>query len=275
MDKHEMYCFGHLTEAAIAFYNATGKRSLLDVAIKFADHIDTTFGPDKRDWVPGHEEVELALIKLYRTTGENRYLQLSHWLLEQRGRGKGTWDDEYRDYYQDLVPVRELEKISGHAVRAMYLFTGMADYTAATGDTSYLGALNRLWDDVINKKMYITGGIGSSQANEGFTEPYDLPNEEAYCETCASVGMVMWNQRMNMLTGESQYADILEKSMYNGALQVSPCPATGSFTLTPFTQKETITVVNGTGQPVAQARSHVFYLRLAATFMHYPTRPLD
>ena len=218
MDKHEMYCFGHLTEAAIAFYNATGKRSLLDVAIKFADHIDATFGPDKRDWVPGHEEVELALIKLYRTTGENRYLQLSHWLLEQRGRGKGTWDDEYRDYYQDLVPVRELEKISGHAVRAMYLFTGMADYTAATGDTSYLGALNRLWDDVMNKKMYITGGIGSSQANEGFTEPYDLPNEEAYCETCASVGMVMWNQRMNMLTGESQYADILEKSMYNGAL---------------------------------------------------------
>lgn len=218
MDKHEMYCCGHLIEAGIAFYNATGKRSLLDVAIKYANHIDQTFGPGKRIWVPGHEEIELALVKLYRVTDDERYLRLSHWLLEQRGHNNGTWNQADRDYYQDLVPVKDLKKISGHAVRSMYLFTGMADYSSTTKDTTYIRALDRLWDNVIHAKMYITGGIGSSRENEGFSEDYDLPNEEAYCETCASVGMVFWNQRMNMLKGDGKYVDILERSMYNGAL---------------------------------------------------------
>jgi len=216
MDKHEMYCCGHLIEAGIAHYNATGKRSLLDVAIKYADHIDRTFGEGKRDWVPGHQEIELALVKLYRVTNDERYLNLSHWLLEQRGRGHGDWKS--KDYYQDLVPVKDLAKISGHAVRAMYMFTSMADYSSIKQDTAYIAALDRLWNDVIFTKMYLTGGIGSSRKNEGFTEDYDLPNEEAYCETCASVGMVFWNQRMNMLKGDGKYIDILERSMYNGAL---------------------------------------------------------
>lgn len=216
MDKHEMYCCGHLIEAAIAYYNATGKRSLLDVAIKYADHIDQTFGEGKKTWVPGHQEIELALVKLYRQTKDERYLKLSNWLLEQRGHGYGDW--EAKDYYQDLVPVRQLSKISGHAVRAMYMFTGMADLASITKDTAYVHALDRLWEDVINTKMYATGGIGSSRKNEGFTEDYDLPNAEAYCETCASVGMVFWNQRMNMLKGDGKYVNILEKAMYNGAL---------------------------------------------------------
>ena len=218
MNMHEMYCCGHLIEAGVAFYNATGKRSLLDVAIKFADHIDNTFGPGKRVWVAGHEEIELALVKLYRITNNTKYLNLSHWLLEQRGHNLATWSATSKDYYQDLIPVKELEKISGHAVRAMYLFTGMADYSSATKDTTYLRALNNLWDNVINAKMYFTGGIGSSASNEGFSADFDLPNKEAYCETCASVGMVFWNQRMNMLKGDAKYIDVLERSMYNGAL---------------------------------------------------------
>jgi DUF1680 family protein len=216
MDKHETYCCGHLIEAAVAVYNATGKRKLLDVACKYADHICSTFGPGKRIWVPGHQEIELALVKLYNTTGQKRYLELAQWLLEQRGHNLADWKE--KDYYQDLKPVRELSKISGHAVRAMYMFTGMADVANITHDIGYIEALQRLWDDVVFKKMYITGGIGSSGENEGFSTDYDLPNETAYCETCASVGMIFWNQRMNMLQGESKYADVIERCLYNGAL---------------------------------------------------------
>lgn len=216
MDKHEMYCCGHLIEAGIAYHNATGKRSLLDVALKYANHIDDTFGEGKKSWVPGHQEIELALVKLYRVTKDERYLNLSHWLLEQRGHGLGDW--QAKDYYQDLKPVSQLSKISGHAVRAMYQFTGMADLASITKDTAYIHALDRLWDDVVQTKMYATGGIGSSRKNEGFTDDYDLPNADAYCETCASVGMVFWNQRMNMLKGDGKYINVLEKAMYNGAL---------------------------------------------------------
>lgn len=217
MDKHEMYCCGHLIEAGIAYFHSTGKRQLLDVACRFADHIAAGFGEGKKEWVPGHPEIELALVKLYRETGSKEYLDLAHFLLEQRGRGKADWGG-YTEYYVDEQPVAEMTRICGHAVRCMYLFTGMADYSAQTGDTTYIPALDRLWDDVVYKKMYQTGGIGSSRHNEGFTGDYDLPNEDAYCETCASVGMVMWNQRMNMLKGDSKYIDVLERSMYNGAL---------------------------------------------------------
>ncbi len=222
MDKHEMYCAGHMTEAAVAYYKATGKRKLLDVAIRMADHMMSVFGPGKRDWVPGHEEIELALVKLYEVTGEKKYLDFAEWLLDERGHGYGTkggkkekWNKEY---YQDDVPVREMTDIKGHAVRAMYLYCGMADVAAYTHDEDYMAALDRLWDDVVLRNMYVTGGIGSSKHNEGFTEDYDLPNLEAYCETCASVGMVYWNQRMNQFTGDSKYVDVLERSMYNGAL---------------------------------------------------------
>lgn len=221
MDKHEMYCAGHMMEAAVAYYKATGKRKLLDVSIRMADHMMGEFGPGKRHWVPGHPEIELALVKLYEVTGKEKYLDFAYWLLEERGHGygsKGTEGEWNNLYYQDLVPVRNLEEITGHAVRAMYLFCGMADVAALKGDKEYIQALNRLWDDVVLRKMYITGGIGSSRQNEGFTKPYDLPNYEAYCETCASVGMVYWNSRMYQFTGDSKYIDVLERSMYNGAL---------------------------------------------------------
>jgi len=221
MDKHEMYCAGHLTEAAVAYYQATGKRKLLDVSIGMVEHMMSVFGPDKRHWVPGHEEIELALVKLYGVTGDKRYLEFADWLLGERGHGYGSMGDEGTwnpAYYQDEKPVREMTDISGHAVRSMYLYCGMADVAALKQDTAYMAALNRLWDDVVLRNMYITGGIGSSKHNEGFTVDYDLPNLEAYCETCASVGMVLWNWRMNQLTGDSKYIDVLERSMYNGAL---------------------------------------------------------
>jgi DUF1680 family protein len=186
------------------------------------DHMMSVFGPDKRHWVPGHEEIELALVKLYQVTGEKKYLDFSNWLLNERGHGYGSngpdgwaWNAAY---HQDDKPVSEMADIAGHAVRAMYLYCGMADVASYTHDQGYIDALNRLWDDVVLRNMYITGGIGQSASNEGFTEDYSLPNLTAYCETCASVGMVLWNWRMNQMTGDSKYVDVLEKSMYNGAL---------------------------------------------------------
>lgn len=223
MEKHEMYCGGHMIEAAVAHYQATGKKTFLDVAEKFADHLDNTFGPGKRHWVPGHEEIELALVKLYHATGEKRYLNLARWLLEERGHGYGKggiWSNPKAGpaYCQDDVPVSEITDIKGHAVRAMYLFAGMADVAAEENIPEYVEALKRVWEDVVYRNMYVTGGIGSSRHNEGFTEDYDLPNKTAYCETCASVGMVFWNNRMNLLTGDAKYADVLERSLYNGVL---------------------------------------------------------
>ena len=222
MSMHEDYCGGHMIEAAVAYFNATGKRKFLDVAIRWADHFDSLFGPGKKDWVTGHQELELALVKLYKTTQNERYLKLSNWLLSERGKGLGrgyTWT-EWKDtgYVQDLVPVKDQKEITGHAVRAMYLYTGTADVAAYTGDQGYMKAMRTVWEDVVFRNMYITGGIGSAGSNEGFTKDFDLPNEQAYCETCASVGMVFWNQRMNNLTGNAEYIDVLERSLYNGAL---------------------------------------------------------
>ncbi len=220
--KHEMYCGGHMIEAAIAHHQATGKKTFLDVAIKFANHLDNTFGPGKRHWVPGHQEIELALVKLYHETNEKRYLNLSHWLLEERGHGHdgGAWGNSKRgaEYSQDDVPVTEITDVKGHAVRAMYLYTGMADVAAEMNVPEYVEALERVWEDVVHRNMYITGAIGSTRKNEGFTEDYDLPNKTAYCETCASIGMVFWNNRMNLLTNEAKYANVLERSLYNGVL---------------------------------------------------------
>lgn len=222
MSMHEDYNCGHMIEAAVAYYNATGKRKLLEVAIRWANHFDSIFGPGKRHWVTGHQELELALVKLYRVTKDEKYLNLSNWLLSERGHryAKGyTWTD-WKDtgYAQDLLPVKEQTQITGHAVRAMYMYTGAADVAALTGDLEYMKAMKTVWEDVVYRNMYITGGIGSAGSNEGFSQDYDLPNEQAYCETCASVGMVFWNQRMNALTGESKYIDVLERSLYNGAL---------------------------------------------------------
>jgi DUF1680 family protein len=221
MSMHEDYNGGHMIEAAVAYYNATGKRKLLDVSIKWANHFGSLFGPEKKHWVTGHQELELALVKLYKATNDKTYLDLARWLLEERGRklAKGyTWTD-WKDtaYAQDVVPVKDQKEITGHAVRAMYMYTGAADVAALTGDVGYLNAMNTVWEDVVYRNMYLTGGIGSSGSNEGFSVDYDLPNEQAYCETCASVGMVFWNQRMNMLTGDAKFIDVLERSLYNGA----------------------------------------------------------
>ena len=225
MGYHETYCAGHLIEAGIAYYNTTGKRRLLDVSIRFANHIDSIFKQQNRHWVTGHEEIELALVKLYRTVGDKKYLDLANWFLQQRGNGyrpdyatdaahSRQW---YDDYLQDFR-LKDNTRIRGHAVRAMYLYTGAADAGAAGNDSGYMHAMKEIWKDVVYRNMYITGGIGSSSDNEGFSQDYDLPNENAYTETCASVGMVFWNKRMNQITGEGKYADILERSLYNGAL---------------------------------------------------------
>jgi DUF1680 family protein len=215
-DRHELYCAGHLLEAGIAHYQATGKRTLLDVAVKFIDYIDSVFGPDAKRDVPGHEEIELALVKLYRLTGEERYLKLAQFFIDERGHAHGR--DLYGEYCQDHAPVREHNQIVGHAVRAMYLYCGVADLAAITGDQGYIDTLDRIWRDAVHRKMYITGGIGPSQGNEGFTEPYDLPNETAYCETCAAIGLALWNHRLNLLHGDAKYADVFERVLYNGLL---------------------------------------------------------
>lgn len=220
MTKHEMYCAGHLMEAAVAYYYVTGKRQLLDVAVRMADHMMSEFGPGKRDWVPGHEEIELALVKLYGATGEWKYVEFADRLLSERGHGYFYPLGKHRDtgYCQDDVPVRDMTDIKGHAVRAMYLYCGMADVAALTGDKGYIDALARLWDDTVLRNMYITGGIGSSRNNEGFTKDYDLPNLSAYCETCAAIGLVLWNWRMSQFTGDSKYMDTAERAIYNGVL---------------------------------------------------------
>jgi hypothetical protein len=223
MERHEMYNGGHLIEAAVAYYEATGKRTLLNVACRLADHYDQWFGPGKRHWVEGHQEIELALVKLYQATGTKRYLNLANWLLEERGHGHGVgtiWEKEEwgAAYCQDDVPVKNIEKVTGHAVRAMYMYTAMADIVMVTGDQTYLNALHHVWEHTVQRNMYLTGGIGPSKHNEGFTVDYDLPNETAYCETCAAIAMVFWNHRMNFLTGDAKYADIIEREMYNGAL---------------------------------------------------------
>lgn len=222
MSMHEDYNGGHMIEAGVAWYDATGERKLLDVCIRWANHFDSLFGPGKRHWVTGHQELELALVKLYRVTNDQRYLKLADWLLSERGKKLAhgyTWTD-WKDtaYAQDVVPVKDQSEITGHAVRAMYMYTGAADVASANGDKDYMKAMRRVWEDVVFRNMYITGGIGSAGSNEGFTTDFDLPNEQAYCETCASVGMVFWNQRMNALTGKGEYVDVLEKSLYNAAL---------------------------------------------------------
>jgi DUF1680 family protein len=221
IEAHEDYNAGHLIEAAVAYYNVTGKRKLLDVAIRLANHIDSTFRLGNKKWFSGHEEIELSLVKLYRVSNDDRYLKLADWYLQQRGKGGiytygKTWFTPA--YWQDLKPVKDQTEITGHAVRAMYLYTGAADVASLTGDNGYMTAMQKVWEDVVYRNMYITGGIGSAGDNEGFTKDYDLPNEDAYCETCASVGMVLWNQRMCQLTGDSKYIDVLERSLYNGAL---------------------------------------------------------
>ena len=226
-DAHELYCAGHLIEAAVAHYQTTGRRTFLNVACKLADHIDTTFGPPpKRLGYCGHPEIELALIKLWRATGEQRYFELARYFVENRGRGyfatepKPSKDKDRFDpaYYQDDVPIFDHDRIKGHAVRAAYLMSGVTDVAAETGDERLLKMLDRVWRNTTERNMYITGGIGPSSHNEGFTVDYDLPNLTAYQETCATVALAQWNHRLALLYGDAKYADVMERALYNGLL---------------------------------------------------------
>lgn len=218
-DGHELYCAGHLIEAAVAHHRATGKRTLLDVAVKLADHVDSVFGdaPGKRHGIDGHEEIELALFKLADLTGEARYRALGEYFVRERGRGSGgrpLWGA----YYQDHEPATDATEVTGHAVRQVYLLCAMADVAAATGDRAVVAALDRLFDDLVTTKMYVTGGIGSRHDGEAFGEAYELPNETAYAETCAAIGNALWNHRMNLLHRHGRYADVVERVLYNGFL---------------------------------------------------------
>ena len=233
-DCHELYCAGHMIEAAVAYAQATGKRTFLEVMCRYADHIATVFGPGEgqlRGYC-GHEEIELALVKLARETGEQRYMDLAKFFIDERGQQPHYFDEEaIRDgrnpadfhfktyeYNQSHLPVRDQRKVVGHAVRAMYLYSGMADIAAEYGDDTLTDALEILWDDLTGRQMYLTGGIGPAAANEGFTAEYDLPNDTAYAETCASVGLVFWASRMLGRGPNRRFADVMEQALYNGAL---------------------------------------------------------
>jgi DUF1680 family protein len=224
-DWHELYCAGHLFEAAVAHFQATGRRNFLDVAIKLADHIDRVLGPPpKRLGYPGHPEIELALIKLWRVTGERRYFELARFFVENRGRKyfaeeHKTPSDRYDgSYWQDDVPIYEHRNIKGHAVRAAYLMSGTTDVAAETGDARLLRMLQRVWRNTTERNLYLTGGIGPSAHNEGFTVDYDLPNLTAYQETCATIALAQWAHRLALLYGDAHYADVLERGLYNGVL---------------------------------------------------------
>jgi DUF1680 family protein len=239
-DCHELYCAGHLFEAAVAHYQATGKRSLLNVAVKLADHIDSVFGPGKRLGYPGHPEIELALIKLWHATGEPRYFNLARFFIENRGRKYFAQEhhtplDQYDGaYWLDDVPIGDHQKIKGHAVRAAYLLSGATDVAAETRDPALLAMLGRVWRNTTERNLYLTGGIGPSARNEGFTTDYDLPNLSAYQETCASVALAQWNHRLALLYGDARFADVFERSLYNAALAGVSLDGTHFFYVNPL-----------------------------------------
>ncbi len=233
-DGHELFNAGHLIEGAVAYYQATGKRKLLDVICRYADHINARFGRQegqKRGYC-GHPAIEMALVKLHRVTGEERYLKLSQYFINERGqqphyfdleaseRGEDPakfWAKSY-EYCQAHTPIREQISATGHAVRACYLYSGLADIVAETGDETLLAASRLFWDDLTQHQMYVTGGVGPAHANEGLTFAYDLPNETAYAETCASVALVLWAHRMFHVDPDSRYIDVMERALYNGVL---------------------------------------------------------
>ncbi len=212
--SHELYNSGHLFEAAAAHYQATGKRNFLDIALKNADLLAQVFGPGKRNDAPGHEIVEMGLVKLYRITGEKKYLDLAKFFIDSRGKE----NDPKKAYSQDHKPLVQQDEAVGHAVRAAYLYSGVADVAALTGDPAYLASIDKIWDNMVTKKFYITGGIGARHEGEAFGDNYELPNLTAYNETCAAIANVYWNYRMFLLHGDSKYIDVMERSLYNGVI---------------------------------------------------------
>jgi len=217
-----------MLEGAVAYYQATGKDRWLNAAVRALRQMMSVIGPGKKHWVLGHQELELALMKLYRLTGDAEYLSYAKWLVTERGHGHlhAPSFNRYHfreDYCQDDLPAEQLSSVTGHAVRAMYYYTGIADIAAATKNQALAAALERLWHNVVPANLYITGGIGQDASNEGFTRDWHLPNLTAYCETCAAIGMALWNHRMNLMTGDAKYADLVETELYNGILSgISP-----------------------------------------------------
>lgn len=213
--SHEFYNLGHMTEGAVAHYQATGKRNFLDIAIKYADCVcrEIGNGPQQKKYVPGHQIAEMALVKLYMVTGDKKYLDQAKFFLDTRG-----YTSRKDAYSQAHKPVVEQDEAVGHAVRAVYMYSGMADVAAITGDSSYIKAIDKIWDNIVSKKIYITGGIGARHAGEAFGNNYELPNLSAYCETCAAIGNVYMNYRLFLLHGDAKYFDVLERTLYNGLI---------------------------------------------------------
>ena len=216
IDNHELYNVGHMYEAAAAYFQATGKRRFLEIARKNADLIDEVFGIDKRRDVPGHQEIELGLVRLYRVTKNEKYLRLAKFFLDERGQANGR--ELYGDYCQDHLPVTRQTEAVGHAVRAAYMYAAMTDIAAMTAADDYFTASQALWENVVTQKLALTGGIGARHQGESFGDSYELPTLTAYNETCAAQASIFWNQRMFLLTGDAKYIDILERTLYNGFL---------------------------------------------------------
>lgn len=215
-DMHELYCAGHLIQAAVAHHRATGKPELLQTAIRLSDHICETFGPEARRCAPGHEEIEMALVELYRETGCERYLRHAGFFIDQRGSKPPVIGGS--PYHQDHLPFRQFHEMVGHAVRALYLNSGATDVYAETGEPALIQALDRLWQNMTTRRMYVTGGLGARHEGEAFGADFELPNDRAYTETCAAIGSVMWNWRLLALSGDARYADLMELTLYNGML---------------------------------------------------------
>ena len=215
---HELYCCGHLIQAAIAHARGRGDETLLAVARRFADHVDSVFGPGRRDGAPGHPELETALVELYRLTREQRYLDLAGFFVDQRGHGLLQPANFGSSYFPDHVPVREQREIAGHAVRALYLAAGVTDVYLETGERALLDVMEAQWEDMTARKTYLTGGVGAHHQDEAFGDPYELPPDRCYGETCAAIGSIMWSWRMLLATGAARYADLIERTLYNGFL---------------------------------------------------------
>ena len=216
---HELYCAGHLIQAAVAYRRATGDQRLLTIARRFVDHIHLVFGRGRRETTDGHAEIEMALVELYRETGERRHLDLAAFFLDQRGRGRiGPNRHDSPAAFQDRVPVREATTVEGHAVRALYLTAGVADLYLETGDATLLETLTQQWQDMTEGKLYVTGGVGARHLAESFGQHHELPNDLAYGETCGAIASIMWSWRMLLATGQPRYADLIERTLYNAVL---------------------------------------------------------
>jgi uncharacterized protein len=261
---HELYCAGHLIQAAVAFERATGDASLLAVARRFADLIADVFLGSRSD-TDGHPEIEVALVELYRQTGQRRYLELADTLVSRRGFGTFSGARFDLAYYQDVEPVREARTIVGHAVRALYLAAGATDLYAETGDEALLASMLRQWDDLAATKTYLTGGIGSRHQDESIGDSYELPPDRAYCETCAAVASIMWNWRMLLVTGESRFADMLERTLYNGFLSGISLDGKSYFYANPLQSR--VGASRHDWNPVACCPPNV--MRLLASLHHY------